>query len=152
MSRKGGVNLPPGFNPKDRKYSKFANRLPTRETCDLSDPAEMFLWMLVALPGVHGGHQAFPSSYNMLISEHFYRCGAMLECPQCGFTKTPERVYVPPTAGDPHWMTSPGSWVKPEDVAEQGDPFDDALDKMTPQFRAKLYERLGKKVNEDNER
>jgi len=146
VSRQGGVNLPPGFDPKNPKYSKFANRLPTRETCDLTDPSEMFLWMLVALPGVNGGHQAFPSSYNMLISEHFYRCGAMLTCPECGYTKQPEKVYVAPTTSDPHWLTSPGTWKNAEDVGDDEDPFDTALDKMTPQFRAKLFARLEKRI------
>lgn len=150
MSRKGGVNLPPGFNPRDRKYTKFANKLPTRETCDLTDPSEMFLWMLVALPGVNGGHQAFPSSYNMLISEHFYQCGAMLTCPQCGFTKQPQKQYVPPSSEDPHWLTSPGMWVNPKDVVATEDPIDVALDKMGPGLRAALLRRLQEREGDEH--
>jgi hypothetical protein len=146
MSRKGGVNLPPGFDPKDRKYTKFANALPTRETCDLTDPAEMFLWMLVALPGVNGGHQVMPSSYNMLVSEHLYRCGAMLQCPQCGHTKEPQCQYVSPSADDAHWMTSPGTWKDPKDVIQQEDPMDVVLDKMPPQIQARLLRRLQERI------
>jgi hypothetical protein len=146
MSRKGGVNLPPGFNAKDRKYSKFSNKLPTRETCDLTEPSEMFLWMLVALPGVNGGHQVMPSSYNMLVSEHLHQCGAMLTCEQCGYTRTPEKQYVPPATKDPHWLTSPGTWKNPKDVLPEEDPMDVALDQMTPQLQAALHKRLEKRL------
>ena len=82
MSRPGGVNLPSGFNPKDKVFQKFAHTLPRRENCDLSNPKEMFLWMLVALPGVNGGQQIMPASYNMLVSEHLHQCGAILRCPE----------------------------------------------------------------------
>lgn len=143
MSRPGGVNLPPDFNPNDPIYRKFSNRLPTRETCDLTNPKERFLWMLVALPGVNGGHQVMPSSYNMLVSEHLCRLGAMLQCPECGYAKEPELKYVPPKGADPHWLTSPGTWMRPEDVPqESGDPMDEALSKLTQQQIAALYKRL----------
>jgi hypothetical protein len=143
MSRPGGVNLPPGFNPNDRKYKKFANALPTRETCDLSSPSEMFLWMLVAQPGMNGGHQAMPSSYNMLVSERLHQLGAMLQCPECGFTKVPELQYVPPSTEDPHWLTSPGTWMKPEDVpVSDKDAIDTALDALTTSQKAALFARL----------
>lgn len=146
MAARPGNNLPPNFDPKDPKYSRFANKLPTRENCDLSDPSEMFLWMLVALPGVNGGHQVMPSSYNMLVSEHMHRLGAMLECPQCGFTKVPELQYVPPSTEDPHWLTSPGTWKKPEDMTPQEqsetDEIDSALDALSATQRAALFKRL----------
>lgn len=140
---RGPVNLPKGFDPKDKAFKKFANKLPTKENCDLSDPRQMFLWMLVALPGMNGGHQAMPSSYNMLVSQHLYECGAMLQCPDCGHTKEPLKQYVPPAADDPHWMTSPGKWVRPEDApTDTVDPLDDALDKLTNQQQAALLRRL----------
>ena len=145
MSRPGGVNLPPDFDPKDPIFRKFANKLPTRETCDLGNPKEMFLWMLVALPGVNGGHQVMPSSYNMLVSEHLFQCGAMLTCPQCGYTKQPEKAYVAPTAEDPHWLTSPGRWVEPDQVPkpkEGEDAIDAAIDAMPPMVRAALFNRM----------
>lgn len=144
-----GVNLPKGFDPKNKAYKKFANKLPTRENCDLSDPKEMFVWMLVAQPGMNGGQQAMPSSYNMLLSEHLYECGAMLTCPECGHSKQPEKVYVPPPADDPHWMTSPGRWAKPGDVPpREKDPLDDTLDRLTSLQQAALYDRLKKRREE----
>lgn len=137
------VNLPKNFNPRDPQFKKFSNRLPTKETCDLTNPREMFLWMLVAQPGMNGGQMAAPSSYNMLISEHLYECGAMLTCENCGHTKEPKKVYVPPSAEDPHWMTSPGRWVKPDQVPKrEGDALDSALDKLSNQQKAALFERL----------
>lgn len=143
MVRRGTVNLPPGFNPRDKSFNKFANTLPTKELCDLNNPKEMFLWMLIALPGVNGGHQVMPSSYNMLVSEHLYQCGAMLKCEKCGHMKEPEKQYVAPQANDPHWLTSPGKWMKPNEVPKHHvDMLDKTLDKMTSQQQAALLRRL----------
>ena len=149
MSRPGGVNLPPGFDPTDKVYKKFANKLPRKENCDLSDPKEMFLWMLVALPGVNGGHQVMPSSYNMLVSERLWQLGAMLRCPECGFTKVAEMEYIPPTVEDPHWLTSPGRWVKPGTVpVPEKDAIDTAIDDLSLQQRTALYQRLKEREKE----
>lgn len=146
---RGPVNLPADFNPKDKKYSKFANKLPTRENCDLTDPSEMFLWMLVALPGMNGGQQAMPSSYNMIVSQHLYDCGAMLQCPECGHTNDPAKVYVPTAADDPHWMTSPGSWMTPDKAPQrEDDPLDTVLDKLTSQQQANLLRRLEQRAKD----
>jgi len=143
-----GVNLPRNFDPEAYKKSarKFSNMLPTRETCNLSDPKEMFLSMLVAPPGMNGGQQAMPAAYNMLLSEHLWECGAMLQCDNCGYIKAPLKVYVPPAANDPHWMTSPGKWKPVSEVSrEKQDPMDAALDGLTNQQQAALFQRLLKK-------
>lgn len=140
-----GLNLPKDFDPKAHKEKarKFAHRLPVRENCDLTDPQEMFLWMLVAPPGMNGGQQAMPSSYNMLVSQHLYECGAMLKCPECGYSKLPDKVYVPPDAHDPHWMTSPGRWVDPDEAPEQdGNAIDKIVDALTVQQAASFLDRL----------
>ena len=142
MSRPGGVNLPRNFNPRDPHFRKFANALPTKDKCDLSNPREMFLWMLVALPGVNGGHQVMPSSYNMLISEQLYRCGAMLQCPECGYSKVPEIQYVPPSAEEAHWLTSPGRWAPQDEDVPERDSLDQHLDALTHMQQSQLYERL----------
>lgn len=146
---RGPVNMPKNFDPNDKKYRKFAHELPTRDKCDLDDPEEMFLWMLVALPGMNGGQQAMPSSYNRLVSAALYRRGAMLKCENCGHMKAPEEVYVPPDSEDPHWMTSPGRWVPPDEAPKREvDPMDDALDKLTNQQQAALLERLKRRHEE----
>jgi hypothetical protein len=143
-----GVNLPRNFNAEEYKKSsrKFSNMLPTREACDLNDPKEMFLWMFVAQPGMNGGQQAMPAAYNMLLSEHLFECGAMLRCENCGHAKDPEKVYVPPAANDPHWMTSPGKWKPKSEVPQdKANPMDAALDGLTNQQQAALFQRLLKK-------
>lgn len=146
------VNLPKDFDAAEysKAARKFANMLPQRGNCNLNEPREMFLWMLVALPGMNGGQQAMPSSYNMLISQHLYECGAMLKCDACGYSKDPEKRYVPPTASEPHWMTAPGFWVEPTDEAppQGGDAMDTALNALTAQQQAALFERLKKKMRE----
>jgi hypothetical protein len=140
---RGPVNLPEGFDPKDRKYKKFANQLPTRDVCDLNDPAEMYLWGFVALPGQNGGMLGFPASVLMLWSEHFCDLFGPVKCENCGHEHTPGKTYVPPAANDPHWMTSPGRWMHPDKAPVRDvDPMDDALDKLTPTQQAALFQRL----------
>ena len=144
-------NLPKDFDADAHKRSarKFSNTVPTRESCDLDDPMEMFLWMLVALPGQNGGQQAMPSSYNMLVSQALHKRGAMLKCEACGYMKEPEEVYVPPSAQDPHWMTSPGRWMRKDRVPKPtGDSLDEVLDNMPNQVQAALFERLKKRHSE----
>lgn len=145
--------MPSGFDVEAHKRSakKFSNAVPTRETCDLSNPLEMFVWMLVALPGMNGGQQAMPSAYNMLISQALFQRGAMLTCEACGHAKEPQEVYVPPSAQDPHWMTSPGKWVpKDREPEPERDQLDTVLDAMPNQQQAALFERLKRRHEEGN--
>lgn len=140
-----GVNLPKDFDAKafKQKTRKFAHALPTRDTCDLTDPMEMFLWMMVALPGVNGGQQVMPASYNMLVSQHLHACGAMLACEACGYEKTPAKVYVPPAAHDPHWLTSPGRWVSPDKAPQGvGNAIDKSLAALPTHQKEALLQRL----------
>lgn len=140
-----GVNLPKDFDAEAHKLAarKFSNTVPTRETCDLDSPLEKFLWMLVGLPGMNGGQQAMPSSYNMLVSQALDKRGAMLKCEACGHMKDPEEVYVPPSAQDPHWMTSPGRWLPKDKVPQPtGDQLDEVLDAMPAMQQAALLRRL----------
>jgi len=109
---------------------------PRRENCDLNNPRQAFLWMMVALPGVRGAQMVMPIAYNELVSEHLWKCGARPSA-------DPVIKYQPPLANDPHWLTSPGRWV-PVDSPEQGEanPARKALDKLTVQQRAELLREL----------
>ncbi|MGV0805815.1 phage gene 29 protein family protein [Mycolicibacterium setense] len=130
----------------DKRNYKFAKGFPTRDNCDLEDPKEMFLWTLVALPGQNGAQLVMPISYLMLVSEHQHDCGAMLACPSCGFSKQPQKVYVPPAGNDPHWLTSPGHWMDPASAPQrESDPLGDVLDQMPAIQQAALFERLKKR-------
>lgn len=105
--------------------------------------------MLVALPGMNGGQQAMPATYNMLVSEALHRRGAMLKCDACGHMKEPAEVYVPPSATDSHWLTSPGRWVPQDKVpADAGSKVDEVLDAMAPAVQAALFERLRRRHEE----
>lgn len=134
----------PNFGSKGLKSYKWdaAKGLPRKETCNLETPTEMFLWMLVALPGVNGGQQVMPVAYNMVISEHMYECGAMLKCPQCGYAREAVKKYQPPKAGEGHWLTSPGYWVPPDTPEEQPHPARQVLQKLTATQKAELLEAL----------
>lgn len=109
---------------------------PTRENCDLENPRQAFLWMLVALPGMRGAQMLMPVAYNQLVSEHLWKCGARPAA-------DPVIKYQPPQANDPHWLTSPGRWV-PLDAPEppESNPARRALNGLTPMQKAELLKQL----------
>ncbi|WP_406237546.1 DUF2744 domain-containing protein [Nocardia sp. NBC_01009] len=89
-------------------------QFPTRDNCDLTDPEEAFLWMLVGLPGLKGAPPLLPIQHLRQVSRRLWDCGARP-------VKDPVIKYRPPRAGDPHWLVSPGTWADidepdPEDV------------------------------------
>ncbi|PJE24762.1 MAG: hypothetical protein CK431_04300 [Mycobacterium sp.] len=120
------------FDPSRYNFSKG---FPTRENCDLNDPREMFLWMLAALPGVRGAQLVMPVTYNMVISEHLYECGARLAA-------EPVKKYQAPAANDPHWMTSAGRWVPLDTPDSKPHPARQVLDKLTVAQKAELLAEL----------
>jgi hypothetical protein len=124
--------LPKGFDPKRYQFSKG---FPTRENCNLDDPREMFLWMLAALPGVRGAQLVMPVSYNMVISEHLHECGARLAA-------APVKKYQPPTATDPHWLTSPGQWVPLDTPDVVPNPARAVIGQLTSMQKAELLKVL----------
>lgn len=126
----------PKFDPA--KYN-FTKGFPTRENCDLNDPKEMFLWMLAALPGVRGAQLVMPVSYNMAVSEHLYECGARLAA-------EPVKKYQPPTANEPHWLTSPGRWVPLDTPDERPHPAREALGRLTALQKAELRALLNEEA------
>ncbi|SII41546.1 Protein of uncharacterised function (DUF2744) [Mycobacteroides abscessus subsp. abscessus] len=130
----------PNFGMQNAKAAdyEFTKGFPTRDNCDLENPREMFLWTLVALPGVVGAQLVMPISYNMAVSEHLYECGARP-------TAEPVKKWIAPKANGPHWMTSPGQWVPLDTPVEEQHPADVAIDKLSRLQQAELLERLLKK-------
>ncbi len=78
---------------------------PTREVCNLDDPDEMFLWMLVGLPGQDGAPLPMPQSALRMVSRRLYNAGARFHPEHCTIK------YRPPQAGDPNILTNPGTWM-----------------------------------------
>lgn len=124
----------PAASFNKEKYT-FTKGFPTRENCDLDDPKQMFLWMLAALPGVRGAQLVMPISYNMVVSEHLFECGARLSA-------EPTKKYQPPTANDPHWMTSPGRWVPLKEPDVTPNPARQVIGRLTSIQKAQLLEEL----------
>ena len=77
---------------------------PTRANCDLKDPEEAFLWMFAALPHVRGAPLIMPMEYYRAVSKRLWDLGARP-------VEDPVLEWVPPSATEPHWLTSPGRWV-----------------------------------------
>jgi Protein of unknown function (DUF2744) len=107
-------------NKSGRKLSdyKWGKGFPTRENCDLDDPREMYLWCLVALPGMNGGPLILPVEYLMMMSEHIFETAGPVKCEHCGHVHDPVKKYRPPSSQEPNWATSPGRWVD----AKEPDP------------------------------
>lgn len=126
------------FGPQrynDTSRYNFTKGFPTRENCDLDNPKEMFLWMLVALPGVRGAQLVMPISYNMAVSEHLHECGARIAA-------DPIKKYQAPSANEPHWMTSPGKWVPLDTPETKPHPAREVLGKLTSLQKAELLKAL----------
>lgn len=114
-----------------------AGEFPTRENCDPNNPEEWALWMLVALPGMKGGQLLMPVEYLKLVSKRLWDCGARP-------AEEPTLAYQKPSANEPHWLTSPGTWkpagsVKPSSEEEQ---IDAAMSQMAFQQRTELFSAL----------
>ena len=77
---------------------------PIRERCDADDPYEFALWAFVALPGVRGAPLIMPVDYYREVSKRLWDLGFR-------HVAEPELEWVPPSASDPNWITSPGQWV-----------------------------------------
>lgn len=115
---------------------------PTRENCDLANPRQAFLWMLVALPGVRGAQMIMPIAYNELVSEHLWKCGARPSA-------EPVIKYQPPLANDPHWLTSPGKWVPLGTPDIEESPARKALSKLTSLQKAEILRELLEEREQD---
>lgn len=121
----------PNLSKKNMADYHFAKGFPTRENCDLNDPKEMFLWCFAALPGLNGGHFAYPIDYYMMVSEHLWELGLRL-------TAEPLKKYRPPTSNDPNWMTSPGNWVPLETPDPEPNPAKRVFETLTQQQKAEI--------------
>lgn len=110
---------------------------PTRENCDPTNPREAFLWMFVALPGQLGGPLLMPISEWQDISERLWNCGARP-------VEEPVVEWVPPSASDPNWITSPGYWVDAGDAPKltEEQAVAQALAGATMQQRGELLEAI----------
>lgn len=112
-------------------------QFPTRDNCDPTDPEEAFLWMFAALPHVKGAPLIMPVEYYRLISKRLWELGARP-------VADPELEWVPPTATEAHWLTSPGRWVPAgtSPVMSEEQEARNAVDKMSRQQKVELLAAL----------
>lgn len=94
---------------------------PIQRECDLKKPSEAFVWMLVALPHMKGAALPMSSEYMQMVSEHLWECGARVPHTKDGVPRFQKRWWHPPGNRDPHWLTSPGRWLKKPFKPKPGD-------------------------------
>ena len=126
----------PEFEPTD-----FQGKPPRRETCNLDNPEERFLWMFVALPGVNSAPMLMPISYYRKVSEHAVKCGAMLTCPNCGHEETPQHKYIPP-AGMFSMFGAPGRWVGMDEPDPDENEIRTIVENIDPATLEKVREEI----------
>ena len=83
--------------------------IPTQDNCDLDNPREMFLWMLVNISNSQVP-LLFPRKVLEDISEQIYRCGERLHLDEQQIYYKPPK---PPEDGSV-WDSLGGEWVKAE--------------------------------------
>jgi hypothetical protein len=117
---------------------QFPHDFPLRENCNPDDPYQAFLWMLVAWPGQNGGQLVMPVTYLQLVSKRLWDLG-------CRPVEAPILKYRKPGNLDPHWLTSPGSWV-PIDAPDDDprSPARKAADTLAATQKAELLRELAK--------
>lgn len=85
---------------------------PLQKDCNPKKPSEFIAWALVALPHMKGAALPMSSEYIQLVCEHLWMCGVRLPVKKDGTPRFQQRKWLPPSAGDAHWLTNPGRWVK----------------------------------------
>lgn len=110
---------------------------PTRENCDPNDPEEAFLWMFAALPHVKGAPLIVPIEHYRDVSKRLWDLGARP-------VEDPVLEWVPPSATEPHWITSPGRWLPAGSGPKrtERDEAKDAVARMSMQQKAELFKVL----------
>lgn len=119
---------------------------PIQRDCSPKNPREFSVWALVALPYIKGAALPMSSEYMQEVSQHLWDAGFRWH------RKYQKIKWRAPAAGDPHWLTNPGRWVKIDDPEpEEKLTLVDLLGAMKAADEGgflSALEELGKKVQE----
>ena len=113
--------------------------LPLRETCDLENPRQAFLWMFTAMPGLKGAPLPMPTEYFELLSYHQWVLGARPQRP-------PGLKYRPPVNMVADRWTAQGEWVGVDEPDPPRTTMADIVAKLPQQDRAELKELINNKL------
>lgn len=113
--------------------------LPLRETCDLENPRQAFLWMFTAMPGLKGAPLPMPTEYFELLSYHQWVLGARPQHP-------PGLKYRPPVNMVADRWTAQGEWVGVDEPDPPRTTMADIVAKLPQQDRAELKELINNKL------
>lgn len=93
--------------------------------------------MFAALPHVKGAPLIMPLEYYRAVSKRLWDLGARP-------VEAPELEWVPPSATEPHWLTSPGRWVPAGSAPKRTEEEEarDAVAKMSLQQKTELLKVL----------
>lgn len=124
------------------------NEIPTRNNCNIDDPEERFLWMLIDLPDQAGASLILPVPALRKISARLSDAGAQLACEACGHEKEPAVVWRPIPGHSP-MLGSAGHWVDADTPDVGSDAVGDVLDQLKPEVHKALIAELAKKYPTD---
>lgn len=109
------------------------DQIPTRNTCDLTDPEEMFLWCFTGAGGVTGAPLLMPTDYYRALSRHLHDCGARLTAEPVVKWRAPTDTLSP--------LLAQGEWV-PADEPDKEDEVTRIVSQLTPELRRRTLEVL----------
>jgi hypothetical protein len=130
---------------KFHEYPKWEGRgLPLRETCDLSNPRQRFLWMFVAMPMMKGAPLMLPTEYWEYMSWRLCVLGA-------GIIDEPQIKYQAVGNLTNPW-TAAGKWVDKDTPEPERKSLADSIDALPANARAEVrnyvLDRLGREDEE----
>lgn len=109
--------------------------VPTRDTCDLGNPRQRFLWMFTAAPGQRGAPLIMPIDFYEGQSYHMCALGA-------GIVSEPGLKWLPPTRMVENWWSAQGDWVGLDAPEPPRTTMADIVAKLPQQDRAELRELI----------
>lgn len=128
------------------EWPKWEGRgVPTRDTCDLNNPRQAFLWTFTAMPGMQGAPLAMPTEYWELMSWRQWVLGGRM-------VAEPGLKWQPPAstmAANP-WTAS-GKWVHPNTPDPEHKTVADLIRELPQQDRADLRAAVLAEMGLDDE-
>lgn len=117
--------------------------VPTRDTCDPTNPRQAFLWMFTAMPGLQGAPLILPPEYWEMQSWRMWVLGARP-------TEEPQLKWRPPANMANPWNAT-GAWVPLDAPAPPRKTLKDVVGELGQADRADLANVMLQKLGLDAE-
>ena len=117
--------------------------VPTRDTCDLKNPRQAFLWMFTASPGQKGAPLIMPDEFFEMQSYHMWVLGARPQSPAELKWLTPNNMVAS------RWGAQ-GEWVTLDTPEPRRTTMEEILAELPQQDRAEVKELINEKFGAED--